>query len=395
MNEMQKRVYDFIHGHGVTPPTPTMHSQPQADAVVHGQAARPAGPVHPAAIPANYAEGGKVERVMHEFKHGDLHSGSKHGPMVASRKQAIAIALAEARKQMAGGYAQGGLVNVHNQNMQTFTQSAPERVDMLEPYHDYPINLPRTQRTEPHSINRNYADGGAVTKGGPANPQKDPATPKEKRITVEGDIPGVDGKIVPKTGSEGPKTIQNGAPGAPRGYHVSDLEIADFVQGGPVSGPGTPTSDSIPANLSDGEYVIPADVVAFLGEEAFNRLVDQTHQLMQNGGAGQQNPWFDLASDEGGSEVTQPLPSHPNVERREAARASTEERARREPVKSEEAMSGHPKLPPQGDGTPPGKTPPATPAARPAKPHPPTKQAAPVAAHKGSITNAAPLKVAY
>ena len=43
-------------------------------------------------------KGGKVEKVMHEYKHGELHSGSKHGPMVKNRKQAIAIALSEARK---------------------------------------------------------------------------------------------------------------------------------------------------------------------------------------------------------------------------------------------------------------------------------------------------------
>lgn len=40
----------------------------------------------------------KVQKVMHEFKAGTLHSGSKKGPMVKSRKQAIAIALSEAKK---------------------------------------------------------------------------------------------------------------------------------------------------------------------------------------------------------------------------------------------------------------------------------------------------------
>lgn len=34
---------------------------------------------------------------MHEFKHGTLHSGSKHGPIVTSRKQAIAIGMSEER----------------------------------------------------------------------------------------------------------------------------------------------------------------------------------------------------------------------------------------------------------------------------------------------------------
>jgi len=40
----------------------------------------------------------KEEKVMHEFKTGTLHSGSKKGPKVTSRKQAIAIALSEAGK---------------------------------------------------------------------------------------------------------------------------------------------------------------------------------------------------------------------------------------------------------------------------------------------------------
>ena len=37
----------------------------------------------------------KVGRVMREFKKGELHSGKK-GPVVKSRKQAVAIALSEA-----------------------------------------------------------------------------------------------------------------------------------------------------------------------------------------------------------------------------------------------------------------------------------------------------------
>lgn len=37
-----------------------------------------------------------VKSAMHKFKAGELHSGSKKGPIVKSRKQAIAIALSEA-----------------------------------------------------------------------------------------------------------------------------------------------------------------------------------------------------------------------------------------------------------------------------------------------------------
>lgn len=39
---------------------------------------------------------GKVEKVMHEFKHGELKSGGKK--KVKNPKQAIAIALSEARE---------------------------------------------------------------------------------------------------------------------------------------------------------------------------------------------------------------------------------------------------------------------------------------------------------
>lgn len=47
-----------------------------------------------------YADGGraKVEKTMHEFRAGDLHSGSKSGKIVTSREQAIAIALNQQRR---------------------------------------------------------------------------------------------------------------------------------------------------------------------------------------------------------------------------------------------------------------------------------------------------------
>jgi hypothetical protein len=41
----------------------------------------------------------KVRQVMGEFKRGELHSGSKKGPAVRHRKQAVAIALSQARKE--------------------------------------------------------------------------------------------------------------------------------------------------------------------------------------------------------------------------------------------------------------------------------------------------------
>ena len=43
----------------------------------------------------------KIKKVLHEFKEGNLHSGKVgpgKGPKVKSRRQAVAIALSEARR---------------------------------------------------------------------------------------------------------------------------------------------------------------------------------------------------------------------------------------------------------------------------------------------------------
>lgn len=40
----------------------------------------------------------KISKVMKEFSEGELHSGSKNGPVVKNKKQAIAISLSEARE---------------------------------------------------------------------------------------------------------------------------------------------------------------------------------------------------------------------------------------------------------------------------------------------------------
>ena len=44
----------------------------------------------------------KVGKVMGEYKAGELHSGSKTGPVVKNPKQAVAIALSEARRSVPG-----------------------------------------------------------------------------------------------------------------------------------------------------------------------------------------------------------------------------------------------------------------------------------------------------
>lgn len=43
-----------------------------------------------------------ASEVMHKWKHGELHSGSKTGKIVTNRKQAVAIMLSERRAASKG-----------------------------------------------------------------------------------------------------------------------------------------------------------------------------------------------------------------------------------------------------------------------------------------------------
>ena len=75
-------------------------------ATVKGAIPRRSVPVAPTSPLIGLKKGGsvpkagaaKIPKVMTEFKEGKLHSGSKKGPEVTNPKQAIAIALSEARK---------------------------------------------------------------------------------------------------------------------------------------------------------------------------------------------------------------------------------------------------------------------------------------------------------
>jgi hypothetical protein len=50
-----------------------------------------------------------------------------------------------------------------------------------------------------------------------------------------------------------------------------------FDQDGEVVGPGGPKDDAVDARLSDGEYVVPYEVVHRKGTEFFDKLIEKTH----------------------------------------------------------------------------------------------------------------------
>lgn len=52
-----------------------------------------------AKVPKTKRAKAKIKKTMGEWKRGSLHSGSKKGPVVKSQKQAVAIAISQARRK--------------------------------------------------------------------------------------------------------------------------------------------------------------------------------------------------------------------------------------------------------------------------------------------------------
>lgn len=66
---------------------------------------------------------------------------------------------------------------------------------------------------------------------------------------------------------------------------MAGMGMSAFASGGYVSGAGTGKSDSIPAMLSNGEYVINADAVRRVGVSALNRINQGTSAGFADGGS--------------------------------------------------------------------------------------------------------------
>ena len=95
------------------------------------------------------------DEVMHKFKGGKLHSGSKKGPVVTNRKQAVAIMLSEKREATKGKkeykpvkkYQAGGFV-------------APNDDDQHNPAYD---KMPTSTNIEDRRERSTYTTGHFIT----------------------------------------------------------------------------------------------------------------------------------------------------------------------------------------------------------------------------------------
>jgi hypothetical protein len=102
--------------------------------------------------------------------------------------------------------------------------------------------------------------GGGVQQP-PAEPALQPATPAPAPAQVP---------APPSQPATPPAPYTNRIGGGPQ-------QMVAYRDGGMVDGPGTGTSDSIPAMLSKGEVVMPADTVQALGEKRLLSAIDATH----------------------------------------------------------------------------------------------------------------------
>lgn len=75
-----------------------------------------------------------ASEVMGKWKRGELHSGSKKGPVVKSQKQAVAIMLSEKRK----GLAEGGDVEQSKKSGVRTPYLSPESKQLRDPFYKPP-----------------------------------------------------------------------------------------------------------------------------------------------------------------------------------------------------------------------------------------------------------------
>lgn len=254
-----------------------------------------------------------MQKTMHEFKEGNLHSGSKSGPVVTNPKQAVAIGLNQERK----GYAEGGEVVMTYKIGPGGVVTGPVPKDLKDLVGPNTPDAPNQAAQTKEGAGASYAKGGLVKAPEPAGLAKlyrgEEPTPGRKAHSEPGakpgyaqggwiksaiKHPGAERAAAAKAGESTHAYMEahKGAPGVAgdRARLGLRLEGMNKAGGGPVDGPGTGTSDSVPINASNGEYVIRADVVNYLGAKFFDDLQAKVEAEMK-GRNGPKNPFDDLA----------------------------------------------------------------------------------------------------
>lgn len=186
-----------------------------------------------------YGDGGKVEKVMHEFKHGQLHSGSKKGPKVRSKDQAIAIALSEAGLDRK---AEGGKVGNPKDRSKPGGSNVGKYSKSEGPFAGPSGGSPKGS----------FPIGSLKRAKSALKLAHNAPNPSGIKSAVYRKYPQL-------------KHKRNG------GFMLDTKRgWVDFQKGGEVDGAGTGKSDSITKRVEDGSFIVPAENAKYakdLGKE--------------------------------------------------------------------------------------------------------------------------------
>ena len=223
------------------------------------------------------AEGGKFDKVMKEFSEGELKSSS--GDKVTNRNQALAIAYASSRakKQM------GGLMEAAR-NVRPMLRKA-EGGETKFP--DLTGDGKVTQADILHGRGV-FQEGGEVPKDTYPNIPPDQMSAVMASQASDEDMEiGYLNFIITETLSDSEQTyLKNALAADPQLSSILDkvlLTAAEFSGAGEVDGPGTGGSDSIPARLSDGEFVMTKKATDQIGAENLQRMMDDAERAFDGG----------------------------------------------------------------------------------------------------------------
>lgn len=197
----------------------------------------------------------KFDKVMDEFGAGKLQSSS--GATVTSRDQALAIAYASSRakKQM------GGLMDAARNQRPMFRMA--EGGSMMVPTEGVPVD------TYPNIPPEEMAEAKAS--------QLPDDQMEEQYLNF----------VINETLDDEEKDyLKNALEADPQLSAIIDkvvMTASEFSGAGEVEGPGTGVSDSIPARLSDGEFVMTKKATDQIGADNLQRMMDDAERAYDGG----------------------------------------------------------------------------------------------------------------
>lgn len=197
----------------------------------------------------------KFKTVMQEFKDGSLKSSS--GDTVTSRDQALAIAYASSRaaKQM------GGLMDAARNQRPMFRMN--EGGSMMVPPEGVPVDT--------------YSN----------IPPEEMAEAKASQLPDEQMEEQYLNFVINETLDDEEKSyLKNALESDPQLSAIIDkvvMTASEFSGAGEVEGPGTGVSDSIPARLSDGEFVMTKKATDQIGADNLQRMMDDAERAYDGG----------------------------------------------------------------------------------------------------------------